>query len=264
MLDGRKSRHIVEVMNGLFSSIRPSRYKPDVVMAAHAHDDTSFSLVLSGSYEETIRGRSETHSAGALLVCPPDELHAQRFGLGGVYKLVFSPTADALGRLGEVSRLAEAPIVRSAAVADVGRRILTELRRADDFSSLVIEGLSHELLGLFARGQAAGMRLPRFLKVAIDYLNDAKGAQMTLDHLAAVVSCDAGRLSEAFRRYLGCTVGDYQRRLRVEQAAALLICGHLPIAEIAVLCGFADQPHLNRAFKAQIGTTPAAYRRDRH
>jgi AraC family transcriptional regulator len=251
-------------MNGLFSSIRPSRYKPDVIMAAHVHDDTSFSLVLSGSYEETIRGRSDTYGAGALLVCPPDELHAQRFGQGGVYKLVFSPTADALGRLGEVARLAEAPIVCSAAVADVGRRIMAELRRADDFSPLIIEGLSHELLGLFARGQATSTSLPRFLKTAIDYLHDAKGAQITLDQLAAVIGCDAGRLSAAFRRHLGCTVGDYQRRLRVEQAAGLLATGRLPIAEIAVLCGFADQPHLNRAFKAQIGTTPAAYRRDRH
>ncbi len=250
-------------MNGLFSSIRPSHYKPDGLMAAHAHEDTSFSLVLSGSYEETIRGRRETHGAGALLVCPPDELHAQRFGQDGVFKLVFSPTNSALGHLGEVSRLADAPIIRSVAVADVGRRILGELRRSDDFSSLIIEGLSYELLGLFARGHATGSALPRMVKAAIDHMQDAKGQQMTLDQVSALIGCDAGRLSTAFRRYLGCTIGDYQRRLRVEQAAGLLAASRLPIAEIAALCGFSDQPHLNRAFKAQIGTTPAAFRRDR-
>ena len=262
-MDAREKHAYSLTMNSVFSAIRPSAYKPGIVMGTHVHDDTSFSLVLAGSYEETIRGRSETHGAGALLVCPPGEPHAQRFGAGGVYKLVFTPTSDTLLKLREMARLAEAPILRSAAIADTGRRILEELRRDDDFSPLVIEGLSHELVGLFARARSQGNTVPRILKIAIACLHDEDGAQATLDDIATKVGCDSGALSAAFRRHMGCTLGDYQRRLRVEQAAHLLVSGRLPIAEIAQVCGFSDQPHLNRVFKAQIGTTPAAYRRAR-
>lgn len=231
-------------------------------MHEHVHDTTSFCLVLAGSYQETIRGGSTVHEAGALLVCPAHEPHAQRFGAGGLYKLVFQPTGDTLARLGDVIRLSEAPALHSRAVADVGRRLVTELRRDDPFSAMVIEGLSHELVGLFARGHATGGRLPGYLTKAVDYVRAADTATLSLAQVAADIGCDGERLSQAFRRYLGCTLGDYQRRLRVERAAAMLAGSRMSISDIAHSCGFADQPHLNRVFKAQIGTTPAAYRRN--
>ncbi|MDV6330937.1 AraC family transcriptional regulator [Asticcacaulis sp. 201] len=249
-------------MNTVFSSIRIGRYAPDLIMDAHVHDEVSFSLVLAGGYEETIRGRSETHVAGTLLVCPSDEPHAQRFGRGGLYKLVFDPTPETVARVEDMTRLADAPILRSLAVADVGRRILSELQRDDTFSPLVIEGLSLELIGQFARGHATGAgSAPRYLKAAMEYMREAETASLRLADVALAVGCDPAKLSTTFQHHLGCTLGEYQRRMRVERAAALLATGRLPISEIALMCGFSDQPHLNRAFKAQIGTSPAAYRR---
>ncbi|ESQ85005.1 hypothetical protein AEAC466_04685 [Asticcacaulis sp. AC466] len=231
-------------------------------MDTHVHDEVSFSLVLAGSYEETIRGRSESHVAGTLLVCPNDEPHGQRFGRAGLYKLVFDPTPETIGRVDDMTRLANAPILRSLAVADVGRRILSELQRDDTFSPLVIEGLSLELIGHFARGHAAGGgAAPRYLKAAMDYMRDTDTASLRLADVALAVGCDATKLSDTFRRHVGCTLGEYQRRMRIERAAVLLATGRLPISEIALMCGFSDQPHLSRAFKAQIGTSPAAYRR---
>jgi AraC-like DNA-binding protein len=35
----------------------------------------------------------------------------------------------------------------------------------------------------------------------------------------------------------------------------------IPLADLASAAGFADQSHLNRTFKRQIGMTPAAFRR---
>ena len=32
------------------------------------------------------------------------------------------------------------------------------------------------------------------------------------------------------------------------------------LSDIALACGFADQSHLNRVFKAQVGTTPGRFR----
>ena len=107
-------------MNPLFSEIRLSRYAPAQVMAPHEHDEASLSLVLAGSYEERIRGRCGEFGAGALLVCPAHERHAQRFGAAGLRKIVLSPTPEAVARLQEAMRFADAPAVRSRALAELG------------------------------------------------------------------------------------------------------------------------------------------------
>ena len=249
-------------MNALFSEIRLQRYAPGLVMGAHAHGEASLSLVLAGRYEERIRGRAGEFEAGSLLVCPPHETHAQRFGVAGVRKIVLSPTPEAVARLQEAVRFADAPAVRAPSLAELGRRIAQELSTADDFSALVLGGLSHELIGLAAREQARrGGALPLKLRRAMDFMCEQPGHALALDDLAAAVGCDAGELARAFRAHLGATPGEVHRRLRVERAAALLARSRQPLADIAALCGFSDQPHMTRAFKAQLGTTPAAYRR---
>ena len=249
-------------MNPLFSEIRLSSYAPGQVMGAHAHDEASLSLVLAGSYEESIRGRRGEFGAGSLLVYPPHERHAQRFGAAGLRKIVLTPTPEAVARLEEAVRFADAPAVRAGSLVELGRRLAQELQADDDFSPLVLSGLSHELIGLAAREQARrGGALPRRLRLAMDFMRAQSQQPLALDEMARAVGCDAGELARSFRAHLGATPGEVHRRLRVERAAALLAESRQPLADIAALCGFSDQPHMTRAFKAQLGTTPAAYRR---
>ena len=49
--------------------------------------------------------------------------------------------------------------------------------------------------------------------------------------------------------------------MRVERAKSLLADKSQTIAEIALDCGFAHQEHMTRVFAAQLGVTPAAFRR---
>lgn len=67
-------------------------------------------------------------------------------------------------------------------------------------------------------------------------------------------------LIRAYRRQFAITPLQHLISLRVERACQLLATGIAP-AEVAAQVGFADQPHLTRAFKQRIGTTPAAYQR---
>ena len=49
---------------------------------------------------------------------------------------------------------------------------------------------------------------------------------------------------------------------RIEKAKALLGDGdEVAIAEVALLCGFADQSHLTRFFTAAVGVSPRVWRR---
>lgn len=251
-------------MTPLFSSYRLQHYAPNDAMGMHAHDDFSFSLILSGQYEETIRGHQDSFQAGALLVCPPGEPHAQRFGPSGLYKLVMFPTKIGLERFDDLAPLRKAPALSDSGILDIGQRLQRELRRDDPFSSLIIEGLSYELAGVFARARRGpGGRWPACLRRALAYLAESDVAVPRLAEVASAISSDPDTLSRAFRTHLGCSVGEYHRRARIDKAAQMLSESHLPLTEIALVCGFSDQPHFNRAFKAQLGLTPAAYRREK-
>jgi len=50
----------------------------------------------------------------------------------------------------------------------------------------------------------------------------------------------------------------YSRVLRFERAVALIVNG-TPPAEVGAICGFSDQPHLNREFRALAGRAPGAF-----
>ncbi|MFI1828136.1 helix-turn-helix transcriptional regulator [Streptomyces sp. NPDC020412] len=48
--------------------------------------------------------------------------------------------------------------------------------------------------------------------------------------------------------------------VRAQAAAELLMAGEHPVSVIGFVCGYADQPHFTRHFKARTAMTPAVYR----
>jgi len=65
----------------------------------------------------------------------------------------------------------------------------------------------------------------------------------------------------SFRKATGLPPHAYLRQLRVERARELLF-RRMPLAEVALAAGFADQAHFTRTFKQITGTTPGRYRLD--
>ena len=65
-------------------------------------------------------------------------------------------------------------------------------------------------------------------------------------------------LIRAFHYEFGLPPHAYHLRVRLAAACELLSRG-LALASVAYECGFADQSHLSRKFKAVYGVTPAAW-----
>ncbi|WP_181781862.1 helix-turn-helix domain-containing protein [Pseudonocardia pini] len=78
--------------------------------------------------------------------------------------------------------------------------------------------------------------------------------------LAAETGWSRRYLSARFRSQVGLAPKTAARVLRFERAAGLAVAGD-PLGRIAAECGFSDQAHLNREFRALAGVTPTAYRR---
>jgi len=100
-------------------------------------------------------------------------------------------------------------------------------------------------------------RLREFIETHLAY-------PIGLADLAAVVGFTPTRFARGFKRDTGTTPYHYVLTLRLQRAKRLLRTSNLPIAEIAVACGFSHQEHLTRMFGRETGVTPAAYRRSVH
>lgn len=122
----------------------------------------------------------------------------------------------------------------------------------------------HSSLGRKAARKAARERgggLPRrALKEVIDYIGDNLEKDLTLAEMSGVTHMSPYHFSRLFKESTGLTPHRYVIERRVQRAEELLGSSAFPIAEIALLCGFANQSHLNRHFKRLLGVSPRALR----
>ncbi len=70
-------------------------------------------------------------------------------------------------------------------------------------------------------------------------------------------------LERRFARHLQCTPHEQLCRVRIRMACRLLAETPLPIEEVAVRCGFANNSRLVEQFTRRVGCTPSEYRRQR-
>ena len=241
---------------------RLSRWAPGAAMAAHAHAAASLCFLIEGAYAEETLGRRTDHRPGDLLALPADLPHAQQISASGAVKLILAPSEAAIDILEAEPDFAAAPALRSAGVATLGRRLARELTEPDDLSPLVRQALEMEAAALFCRALRRE-RLPAppaWLKAARDLVAKRMEGPASLEEIARAVGRHPAHLARAFRRCYGTSLGEYARRQRLE-AAARLLRGSTPLAEIALACGFHDQAHFSRSFKLAFGYSPAAWRR---
>ena len=97
-----------------------------------------------------------------------------------------------------------------------------------------------------------------------EFISTHLAGPISVDMLAGECGLGACRFAERFRRTFGCAPYAYVLRCRAERARELIETSALPLKQIAPTCGFNDQAHMNRVFKARYGVTPGRVRRERH
>jgi len=218
----------------------------------HAHHDTYVTFVVDGSYRERLRASARECTPRSVVVHPAGEEHANVFVTR--FARCLNVQFDSLRGFGN-----RPAVVDTAAASAIGARMADEMRRADAFSALVIEGL---LLELFAEIERAGdaLRAPSWLRKVREVIASRYTEPLALADLAALVGVHPVHMARAFRRHYGRTVGELIRELRIERAKTR-IASKMPLSEVALDAGFADQSHFVRTFRRATGVTPSAFRR---
>lgn len=112
-----------------------------------------------------------------------------------------------------------------------------------------------------ARLEPPGALRKGTLERVVAFIRSDPAAAITLSDLAGLAGLSPSQFLRAFKRSTGTTPHRFLLSERVAIAEDMLTHSELPLAEIAVACGFSSQSHLGTAFRAATGVTPAGYRR---
>ena len=237
-------------------------YSSSARLPNHAHELSHFCFVLSGTYNEDIRGNSFQRAPAALVYYPPDVSHGESHLTNGRHFLV-EIDIEGLRKVRDYGvRLSDPLLVNGDVSLWLATRMYREFRERDEFSALVLESIATELLVAASRQhtQSPERKSPPWLRTVKDFLRDNFAEPPRLDEIANAVGIHPTHLARVFRQFEHCTVGDYIRQLRIDYARERLVGSNEPLVEIALAAGFADHTHFTRSFKRITGMTPTEFR----
>jgi AraC family transcriptional regulator len=157
------------------------------------------------------------------------------------------------------------PILRN-----VGLSLLGAFERPEQVSGIFIEHatlgicahIAHTYGGLRAKSRLAiGGLAPWQERRAKEILSSNLAGNVGLRALAQQCGLSVSHFSRAFRHSTGAAPHQWLLRHRVDVAKPLLRDRQLPLSDVALACGFADQSHFTRTFTRFVGVSPGAWRR---
>jgi AraC family transcriptional regulator len=94
-----------------------------------------------------------------------------------------------------------------------------------------------------------------------DYIDSHITGPIRVSDLCALVRFSEAHFSRSFKRIFGETPHAFVLRRRLQFAAQYMLQTDVPLCDIALRCGFADQAHFSKQFRRAKGLTPSAWRR---
>lgn len=231
-----------------------------VCYAAHAHESFSIGVITGGRSTYLTGGSQHEVRAGTTVLMNPGVVHTCNpiQGEPWSYLMLFVDLAwlQALHFKLPQATMSPAPGLY-AHLLNVFADLFGEHGAALKAQSLV--AFFDALPGyLEPGGEHRHMPHPQ-LDMAAAFIRAHRLDPLTLEDVCAAVGLSRAYLIRAFGKRFGLTPHGYLLDQRVQYARAKLRLGR-PIVEVALEAGFADQAHLQRAFKRQLATTPGHYR----
>ncbi len=238
------------------------------------HETYSVVVTSGGTFRTAWRHRGRIHDGVPAMLAfqEPGEAHAEvrkREKRDAWRVLLFPPALieEAAGELGlPASRIHwRAPLVvdphlhaHVLAVHQALEGEATALERVERVTALLHDLVrDHAAVGTATpppAASAAGVARAR------DLLHARWDDVVRLDELVAVSGMGRFQLMRAFHAAVGLPPHAYQLRLRIARAMALIRSG-VPLTQVALQTGFADQSHFTRRFADGVGISPARFRR---
>ncbi len=225
----------------------------------HYHENLHICFVFEGGKAETRHQTTYSKKEGSIFFYHAEERHRW-----------ISPTPVSKSANIEIERsflkkydLTEQDI-KDAIETNVNAKALIlkmqkELLYLDQNKYIHLQTLLLELVS--NQKQSTHRNIPRWVVLLKQLLHDKWNEVLSLQEIAILVGAHPVTISKNFRKYFHCTLGTYQRRLKIEKSIDLIKNSTFSLSEIAFYCGFTDQSHFIRNFKELTGFLPKDYRK---
>ncbi len=222
-----------------------------------AHRDFTFALNEIVLTPAGIESGWRWHAKSRVIVITIDPQRLRRFA------------ESELGVILSDRQLRDVPQAHDTELCHAGEVLLDALRQRGIGSEVMYESLARVFLvqviqrygeeRTAALNFGAGFTAAQYKRV-LDYVAEHYGQPLTIEDLARVAGMSTAQFSRLFKATVGDTPYQFLMDYRVEQARKLLGERERALIDIALSCGFADQPHFTRIFKRLTGQTPREFR----
>lgn len=249
----------------------------------HWHEEMEFICVTQGRVVITVRSQRCLAEAGDVLIILPQDMHAieQHEGEAAEYYNILFRLSLLDGGAGDVAYERHiAPLAARTRTLPVHltpdsplcRRIAPSIRslidtRHEPENEMLVKSGLYAVLHHLSRMSVSPSKTERAqastyerLKPALQSVREQPDAQLSLAQAAALCGYSPSHFARLFRELAGTSFAQYVKQYRLETAAEALRTSDLPITQIALDSGFHNLSYFTRAFAAQYGVTPSAYR----
>ncbi|WP_187274870.1 MULTISPECIES: AraC family transcriptional regulator [unclassified Methylobacterium] len=256
------------------------------VFETHATSDLTLVVALHGEHRIAVsKGgawRTALYQQGSMGLTPPNETTRMRWSTPGERRpfrsvnlylphAVIADLADEYRRAGVPSteRPLSSLVFRDPAIAACATTLLQALdaEAPDLYAEQTGRWLAAHLLSRHAgcwldadETRDPGIIGDRRLARVVDYMTAHLDQAMSLDRLAREAGISVHHFGRRFRERTGSTPFAYLTAMRMDAARCLLRTTDLPVADVAVACGYARPAAFAAAFVRHAGATPSAYR----
>jgi AraC family transcriptional regulator len=238
-------------------------YAPERHMPRHAHENASISFLMQGYCDDTLERKERYCGPSTLIFHPAGESHTSRYHRAGGRLFVVDFSTEWTHRVREHSTVLDIPaVVGRGPLSLLAWQLYREFRTGDEVSSLAIEGLLLEILAMATRSERKqhGGAIPPWVEKARELIRETFAERLTVEGIAREVGRHPVHLARSFRKHYGQTLGEFQRKVRLEFAMQQLAHTKTPLSEIALTAGFSDQSHFCNTFRCHAGINPARFR----
>lgn len=238
------------------------------------HTRHSVGVVLSGTFQQRSKDGRHVMSAGAFLLGNPGDTyecdHEHAVGdrcvafhyspeyLEGVAADLSVPTIRArfgATRLPPTPQLSEAVARTAVALDRPGPVAWNELAVRICATALSVDA---------GRGSGRTTPPPGVVRRITEHMRAVESdpaIDASLDSLAAAAGLSPFAYLRAFQQLTGATPHQFLLRSRLRRAAVRLATWQANVIDVGLSSGFGDVSNFNKAFRAEFGVTPTAYRR---
>jgi AraC family transcriptional regulator len=108
------------------------------------------------------------------------------------------------------------------------------------------------------RGGLAAWQLAR----ATEHIEARLSSTIKMDEVAQLTGLSTSQFARSFRRSTGMPPHRWHLNARIRRAQQWMLDTDLPLVEIALAVGFADQSHFANTFTRLAGISPGVWRRE--